>query len=509
MNVNYEFGDEFQRHALAVLARIPGAVLRYRSALDYTYFGSKALRQVAEILFDHVDEHGRLPTRATLLEDVADKVGDDEARVKRIVARMYRDDVTDSKAVLGRLIEFGQQQAFVNATTQAAELIDKGNRKVRHLFDAASVVGEDLLDIGVDYAGSVEERVRYYKHPERYDDLIRTGIPHLDAMLGGGLGRGEMGVILAPPKRGKTTTLVNIGFGALSAVNGYNVAHYSLEMNDAKIARRYDARLMGGRNRFRETDADRYGEMLRERIKRLLRGRLYVKSYPTRTASVSKVRSHLTMLATRGFHPDVLIVDYADIMHPERRMGEMRHEQAGIYEDLRQLAGEFSAALWTGSQASRGSLEKDIVTIDDFAESFEKAAIVDACIAFCQTQDERIESKCRLFGAALRNAEDGRTVECSIDRAQARIRSLSLFDVSGSRILLDGEQHDVATETRSTVRKANRQRTADAAKRAGGVKRTRRKRVVSTRKSTSRATKKKTTANKQRRQVDRPTKRVG
>jgi len=61
---SYEFGDEFQRHALAVLARIPGAVLRYRSALDHAYFGSKALRQVAEVLFAHVDEYAKLPSKA-------------------------------------------------------------------------------------------------------------------------------------------------------------------------------------------------------------------------------------------------------------------------------------------------------------------------------------------------------------------------------------------------------------------------------------------------------------
>lgn len=506
---SYEFGDEFQRHALAVLARIPGAIVRYRSALDYTYFGSKALRQVAEVLFEHVDAHMRLPSKATLVEDIAEKTGDDDhVRLRRIVESMYKEDVSDAKAVLNRVIEFGQQQAFVNATTQAAEMIDRGDRNVRPLFDSAAAVGEDILDLGLDYGGSVADRVRYYKNPERYDDRIRTGIPHLDAMLGGGLGRGELGVILAPPKRGKTTCLINVGFGALVSVHPYNVAHYSLEMDDKKVSRRYDDRLMGARKRFRDTDPDRYGAMLEERVKQLVRGRLFVKSYPTRTASVSKIRSHLSMLATRNFHPDVLIVDYADIMRPERRTGEVRHEQAGIYEDLRQLAGEFSCAVWTGSQARRGALEKDTVTIDDFAESFEKAAIVDVALGFCQSQDERIESKMRLFGAALRNQEDGRTIECSIERGQARIRSLALFDVAGSRILLDGEQHDHAAETTSTVRKAQRQDVVESAKRAGGVKRTKRARSATKKSATKKTGTGKKTASSRGRRSDRPSKQV-
>jgi hypothetical protein len=451
----YEFGDTFQHHALAVLARIPGGVVRYRSALDHTYFGSKQLRIVSEALFKHVDVHRKLPQQPTLLEDVRDVSGDDDfPGVRRVVSRLYKEDISDARAVLERLIEFGKQQAFVNATLKAADKLDRGDRNLRPLFDEAALVGEDLLDVGIDYAGSPESRLEWYRNPQvQAADQIRTGVPHLDAMLGGGIARGGMGVVLAPPKRGKTTTLINIGFGALTAVSRYNVVHYSMEMDQDRVSRRYDDRLMGEKVQLRKSDPDRYAELLEARLKKTVRGRLFVKNYPTRTATVSKLRSHLSLLSARAFHPDVIIVDYADIMKPERRLGEMRHEQAGIYEDLRQLAGEFNAVVWTGSQASRGALEKDVITINDFAETFEKAAIVDAAIAFCQTDDERIERKCRLFGAALRDQEDGRTVECEIHRNQCRIRSISLLDVAGTRIVVDGvdDKREDYTETRTEV----------------------------------------------------------
>ena len=387
----YQYGDQFQRHALAVLARIPGGVVRYRSALDPAYFGTATLRQIAETLFEHVDTHRALPQRPTLLEELRDRLeGEDYKRAEKSVDQAYREDVSDSKAVLERLIDFGQQQAYVNATLRAAEEIQRGKRDVRKLFDEASIVGEDLLDIGIDYRLDVEARRAYYLNPDDQAEMVRTGIPHLDLLLGGGLGRGELGVILAPPKRGKTLALVNIGFGALTSTSRYNVAHYSLEIHEKKVARRYDDRLMGARIEMRGPDPERYGRVLTERVKRFVRGKLFVKSYPTRTASVGKIRSHLSMLAARGFHPDVLLADYADIMKPERRLGEMRHEQAGIYEDLRQLAGEFNCAVWTGSQTTRGALEKDTVTIEDFAEAFEKAAIVDAAIAFCLQRDQSV-----------------------------------------------------------------------------------------------------------------------
>lgn len=461
----YQYGDQFQRHAIAVLARIPGGVIRYRSALDPAYFGSKTLRQLAETLFEHVDEHKALPQRPTLIEELRERLDDDDfKRAEKSIQQAYREDISDSAAVLEKLIDFGQQQAYVNATLKAAEDIQRGKRDVRKLFDEAALIGEDLLDLGLDYAEDVAARRAYYLNPDEEQNTIRTGIPHLDMLLGGGLGRGELGVVLAPPKRGKTTTLINFGFGALTSVNRYNVAHYSLEIQQHKVTRRYDDRLMGQRIEYRTSHPDRYGEMLEERVKRFIKGRLFVKWYPTRTATVGKIRSHLSLLAARGFHPDLLLVDYADIMKPARRLGEMRHEQAGIYEDLRQLAGEFNCAVWTGSQTSKSALEKETVTIEDFAESFEKAAVVDAAIAFCETKDERIENKCRLFAAALRNSEDGRTIECDINRSQARIRSTALFDVAGSRVLMQGERPDPNLESTSFVVRAKKRQEAQGMK---------------------------------------------
>lgn len=474
----YTFNTEFQQHALAVLLRVPAALIRYRTALDHTYFSTDSTRVIAEVLFAFVDEQRSLPSKSTFLELLAAQEGDDAKRAARVAQRMFKEDISDAKAVLEMLVEFGRQQALVNAVTVAAEKIDRGDKaSIRALFDEAALVGADVLDVGIDYKGTTPARAKAYRYPEDEQVLIRTGLPHMDSVLGGGLARGELGVILAPPKRGKTTTLINLGFGAATAVQGYTVVHYTMEMSDHKVSRRYDDRLMGKRVAYKTSDPRRYGQELRERVGTLMRGRLFVKGHRTRTATVSNLRSNLTLLTAQGVRPDVVIVDYADIMRPERRLGELRHEQAGVYEDLRQLAQEFGVVLWTASQTSRAALSKETITIEDFAESFEKAAVVDAAFAFCQTADERIAQRCRLFAAALRNAEDGKTIECVIDRATARLRSVALYDVAGARVLLDGEDADPAADSKSVVRKGVRAEQAEKLKEAGGIKKTvRRKR---------------------------------
>lgn len=462
-----EFGTAFQNHILAVLARTPTAIGRYRSALDYKYFVSDTARMVAAALIAHYDEHQRLPTQSLLIEEVKERNDADKAKkADRFIRKLYKDDVSDSEAVLKKAVDFGKQQAMVNAVIESADAIKTGKRHlVMPKIHEAQLVGEDLLDRGIHY-NDPSQRPGWYR-ANRQIDTIPTGIVHLDYALAGGLGRGELGVVLAPPKRGKSTTLINIGFGALTSTllaEGYNVAHYSLEMRDNKIAMRYDDRLAGKAVKIKKSDPEKYQTTLDDRARKFVRGQLFIKSYPTRTATPSKIRSHLSMLAAQDIHIDVIIVDYADIMKAERRLGDMRHEQAGIYEDLRTIAGEHDAAVWTASQASKSALEKEVIDMGDFAESFEKAAVMDVGVAFSQTEDEKIDGECRLYLMGLRDAEDNRTVKCKVRRDRCLLKSFRLVDAQGTPVTTPhDDEDDIDTPSKATT-------TADKVKRATGIK---------------------------------------
>ena len=439
-NYGSAFGADFQGHILAVMCKVPGFCIRYRTALDHTFFVDKMHRAIARVLLQRVDQDRVLPTLATFVEYASDVVSKEELPAFRAtVEKLFSSDVRDHEAVARRTVEFGKQQALVNAILKSAEMLDRGDHNVRPLIDKAMTVGEDLLNIGLDYCAEVGERLRWYTEIESQADTVPTGLTHLDQILGGGLGRGELGVVLAPPNRGKSACLINFGFGALANLRKFNVVHYSMEMSKRRVTMRYDDRVMGAHVKYKTTDPEQYVGELEKRVK-LFPGRLFIQSYPTRSAGLTTLRAHLALLASRDFQPDLVIVDYADIMRPERRVGEMRHEQAGIYEDLRQLAGEFNCAVWTGSQAKSSALEKDTITIADFAEAFEKAAIVDVALGLCQTTDERIDARARLFAAKVRNAEDGRTIECEYQRDRCLLRSVGALDIAGSRLADVGDQ---------------------------------------------------------------------
>jgi replicative DNA helicase len=456
---NESFGLPYQEHVLAVLARAPGTIIQYRSALDDAYFGSDIHRLIAKALFKHVDHYASLPTRVTLIESVraisSDKAHD---RAKEIIKRIYKKDISDSASVTDRLVEFGKLQAAVNATLENADDLNRGDRsKILTRMHEVSLVGEDIVNIGSSYKATIEERRQWYDDDDE-SSVIPTGMHFLDLMLNGGGRRGELNVILGKSKAGKSQLLANVAYGAFTSRKKFNVVHYSCEMRKPLVMRRYDARLSGHGFKYRHTNLDKYLKIVQERAERLVRGGLFVHYLPTRTLTPSRMRLHLSLLISRGYSPDCVCVDYADIMRPERRLGETRNEIAGIFEDLRTIAGEYNVAMWTPTQAKTISPDRiksgDVLRMEDMAESREKADILDALISLNQTEQEKIDRRCRIFGAAIRNGEDGGTVEGTFEKNRCRLITDRLLDHTQAVIAgADDEEDEEEEETEETIRR--------------------------------------------------------
>ena len=105
-------------------------------------------------------------------------------------------------------------------------------------------------------------------------------------MFQGGLGKGDFGLIFGGPGSGKSWSLVALGGFAVS--KGYNVLHYTLELGETYVGRRYDAY-------FSNTPVN---TILHHRKKvevsiKDLPGKLIVKECPTGRATVNTIKSHI------------------------------------------------------------------------------------------------------------------------------------------------------------------------------------------------------------------------
>jgi replicative DNA helicase len=252
-------------------------------------------------------------------------------------------------------------------------------------------------DIGHEYITSLEERLT---------DSVRTTVPTgwdiIDEVMDGGLGAGELGVIVAPAGIGKTWMLQAIGASGMK--KGLTVVHYSLELNQTYVGLRYDTVFSGittGNIKF-------YKEDVQKKIDQL-KGNLYVKYYPTRSATVQTINAHMKQLEMQSIKPNMVIVDYADIVKPLGTFREKRHSIGDNYERLRELAGEFEIPVWTASQANRSSLEEDVIDASKVSEDYSKVMTSDFVMSISRKVEDKISNTARCHVIKNRFGVDGMT----------------------------------------------------------------------------------------------------
>jgi len=139
---------------------------------------------------------------------------------------------------------------------------------------------------------------------------------------------------------------------------------------------------------------------------------------------VNTIRNHLEKLSLRGVVPNMLLIDYADIMRSSREFDALRLELKLIYEELRNLAMEKNIPIWTASQANRDSSNSDVVGLENMSESYGKAMVADVVVSLSRKPSEKATGAGRLFVAKNRAGRDGIIFPVHIDTARSTITVL-------------------------------------------------------------------------------------
>lgn len=209
-------------------------------------------------------------------------------------------------------------------------------------------------------------------------------------------------------------------------MEGYNVVHITLEMPEKQVTKRYDERLTKKNFAYIKENTSKILTSIQNMVK-MNRGRLFVKKFRTNECTVNTLRSYLTRLQIeKNFKPDMIVVDYADLIQARRSYKDKRFELESVYLDLRDLADEYGCPLWTASQTNRGGLDKKVITIGDLAEAFNKANIADFMAALCQTVEEKADGLMRWHISKQRAGEANITLDGDIDYETA---NMMVYDV--------------------------------------------------------------------------------
>lgn len=425
----YNFNLAFQEKILALLVRDIDFMVAYRDVIKPFFFENPIHVDVARTIISYHDTYSTIATVETCLNLVDEYLEKKLSRAKnpeeqkrlyyKVIDSIYSMDFPDGEYVKDKAVQFAKFQAMKEAILKSVDLLQEGKQsEIEDIIRKAQLVGENTTDLGLFYFDNIEERLNETIELNA-EGVLPTGSKDLDEALGGGLGNKELGFILAPPNVGKTLRLINLATGALWQRK--TVVHYTLEMSEIRVANRYDANLTN------QTFEDMKENPLKlptklEQIKKMTGGNLIIKAFPTSTATVNDLRSHLTRLQNyRGVKPDLVIVDYADLLRFHTNFGDVRHNISEVNKALRAVAIERNCPLWTASQTNRAALDKKIITIADLAEDFSKAAIADVIVALCQTPDEYDTGLMREFIAKSRNSKKFQILQKVVDYMKMKV----------------------------------------------------------------------------------------
>lgn len=387
----YDHDREFRLKILALLLDNEWMSKYGDAIIDPNYFERDDETGFAKAVIKYRQKYGRSPV------DPYDVIALCDTDISVFVLDMYELVDEDLSLASDIAIQFAKEQAFKIALLESVDDVRAGKlQEPIERMKKALKIGEDLMSPGIDPIKDIDLWLYDY-----WSDKTRTGWVHIDKVLQGGMSPGELGTILAPPNRGKSMSLINIGYSIASIGCGKNVVHFVHEMSKEQTAKRYAARMV-----FRfpkpSDNLDDYAEEVIETARKLLTGKIRIidgRKTPT------QIEAKLEQLADE-FDIGVIIDDYPDLIIPEKRYTERRFELSAIYEWYRDMGYKYDVPVWGASQSGRDSLSKEIITMRDIAEDIGKANISDVIIALCQTTDEEQVDQCRLFMAKVRDGEN-------------------------------------------------------------------------------------------------------
>lgn len=382
--------------------------------LDVNYFDSVLARLLMGHLKKHVEKHNVIPDYETVEWVIKEKEteGMERERLLGLVELMKKSDVRDTQFVKEYALNFCKKQALKKGLEEAADKWEKGDyENISKIISDALRVGEPR-NIGHNYIKDVEKRLlRQYRVPI-------PSMRGIDAKISGGLAGGELGVVLSPTGGGKSMMLVRFACTAMEF--GKKVVYYTLELNENVIGNRFDACL----NKIMLKDILDFPDVIKENLEQLGNkgGGLIIKEFPTGSASVNTIRAHLKAMQRDNFVPDIIFVDYADIMKSTSTFTEKRYALTNIYESLRGMAMELDVPIWTASQANRESINSNKFDLKVISESLGKAQTADVILGIGRTDEDKSQRKATMMILKNRNGEDGFSIQLHFDTTKIDIR---------------------------------------------------------------------------------------
>jgi replicative DNA helicase len=425
------YGTGFQVKVLSSLLTHKEFLLNIQDVLSEDYFDNQAHKWIIKEILKYYQKYHTTPSMDVLKVELK-KIDNEvlQVSIKEQLREAYRASDEDLKYVEEEFSGFCKNQQLKKALLTSVEFLNAGDYdSIRFMIDNALKAGQDK-NLGHEYNKDTESRYR-----ENHRTIVPTPWESFNELLQGGLGNGDFGLIFGSPGGGKSWSLVALGGYAVKL--GYNVLHYTLELGADYVGRRYDAFFTN----ISVQDITQHKNKIEE-VVNTLEGQLIIKEYPTGKASISTIESHIKKCIDLDFKPDLIIIDYVDLLRSKKNNRERKDEIDDIYISTKGLARELNLPIWSVSQVNRAGAKDDIIEGDKAAGSYDKMMVTDVAISLSRKRQDKVNGTGRFHIMKNRYGMDGMTYSVKVDTSTGH------FEVSS---YLEEDDETSSTPTKSTT----------------------------------------------------------
>ena len=399
-----EYGKGFQIKVLSSLLTHKEFLTNIYDILNEEDFNNQAHRWIVKEILSYYNKYHTTPSLDILKVEVK-KVENEvlQLSIKEQLREAYIASDDDLKYVQEEFSAFCKNQQLKKALLSSVDLLKAGDYdSIKIMIENAMKVGQDK-NLGHEYNLDIETR---YRKDNRV--CIPTPWERINNLLQGGLGGGDFGLIFGNPGGGKSWTLVALGGYAVKM--GFNVLHYTLELGEDYVGRRYDSFFTKIPVNHIMNEKEKVEEIVPQ-----IEGKLVIKEFPTGRASIHTVESHIKKCMSQDVKPDLILIDYVDLLSSKRKNVDRKYEIDDIYTSTKGLARELNVPIWSVSQVNRAGAKDDVIEGDKAAGSYDKIMITDFCLSLSRKAKDKVNGTGRFHVMKNRYGMDGLTFGVKAD----------------------------------------------------------------------------------------------
>lgn len=422
-----QYGKGFQLKVLGSLLTDKSFLLNVRDVLTEDYFDADSHKWIINQINNYFDKYHNTVTMDVLKVEIQ-KVENEVLQValKEELRNSYEASQADLEYIQEEFTTFCKNQEMKSAILNSADLLKEGDFDgIRNQVEKAMKAGVDK-NIGHEYNKDIEARYR-----EDYRPTIPSPWPIFNDAIQGGFGPGDLGIVFGNPGGGKSWTMVAIAAHAVKM--GYNVNYYTLELGEDYVGKRFDCYFTG--NSIDEVNNHRKDV---QKIVEELKGKLIVKEYAPKSASVNTIKAHIQKCIDMDHKPDMVIIDYVDYLKaPSKgRFSERKDEIDDVFIATKGLAKSLKIPILTPSQVNRMGAKDSVIEGDKAAGSYDKMMVADLCISLSRQKEDKVLGTGRIHVMKNRYGMDGMTYNVKMDTNNGHIEFEGKVEASD---LLDGD----------------------------------------------------------------------